>query len=387
MRRIIVIALACVFIAAAGFVVWKRMVAPLEVAVARAEQNLEVRVFGLGTVEAQVISKIGFQLGGRLEKLGADQGDVVAFGAELARLDERSQSGRVTRAEVAIVQAGTALARAKAVARKFEAALSQRRAVNQRRQSLVDRGAVSREAADDAQTNEATAQADVVVAQWDAEVAAGLRRDAETNALIEKVALEQHRLTAPFAARVIQRHKELGSIVNPGEVVFTILAPASIWVRAFVDEARAGDLALGQTAYVRLRSDPARRVEAEIVRIDQENDRVTEERRVYVRCRACQPEHQLRYLGEQAEVEIVKRVLPEAVAVPATAVAGFNGQSGTVFILANGRLAKREVTFSDVLLDGRLVLSTRLEPAESLVISTTTALREGRAAKVAGIAP
>lgn len=386
MRRMILIVLAGVLAAGAGFIGWKQM-APLDITVASAEKNLEVRVFGLGTVEAQVISKIGFQVGGRLAKLGADQGDVVALGAELARLDEQTQSGRVTRAEVAIMQAGTALTRAKAVAHKFEVALTQRRAVNQRRQALVDRGAVSREAADDAQTNVETAQADVAVAQWDAEVAAGLRRDAEANALIEKVVLEQHRLASPFAARIIQRHKELGSIVNPGEVVFTIVEPSSVWVRAFVDEARAGDLALGQTAFVRLRSDPAKRVEAEIVRIDQENDRVTEERRVYVRCRACQPEHQMRTLGEQAEVEIVKRVLPEAIAVPAAAVAGFNGQSGTVYILANGRLSKRNVTFSDVLLDGRLALSTRLQDGEAVVTSTTPGLREGRAAKVAGSAP
>lgn len=386
MRRMIMIFLACALAAGAGLFGWKQM-APLDVTVASIEKNLEVRVFGLGTVEAQVISKIGFQVGGRLNQLGADQGDVVAAGAELARLDERTQTGRVTRAEVAIMQAGTALARAKAVAHKVEVALSQRRAVNQRRQSLVDRGAVSREAADEAQTNEETAQADVVVAQWDTEVAAGLRRDAEANALIEKVALEQHRLASPFAARIIQRHKELGSIVNPGEVVFTIVAPASIWVRAFVDEARAGDLALGQTAFVRLRSDPARRVEAEIVRIDQENDRVTEERRVYVRCRACQAEHQIRYLGEQAEVEIVKRILPEAIAVPAAAVAGFNGQTGSVFVLANGRLARRDATFSDVLLDGRLVLSTHLRPGESVVTSATPGLREGRAAKIVDSTP
>ena len=70
------------------------------------------------------------------------------------------------------------------------------------------------------------------------------------------------------------------------------------------------DLSVGQPAFVRLRSEPDRRFETEIVRIDQENDRVTEERRVYVRCRVCNPQHQLRYLGEQAEIEIVKKVIP-----------------------------------------------------------------------------
>ena len=69
-----------------------------------------------------------------------------------------------------------------------------------------------------------------------------------------------------------------------------------------------GALSVGQPALVRLRSEPDRRFETEIVRIDQENDRLTEERRVYVRCRVCDPQHQLRYLGEQAEIEIVKKI-------------------------------------------------------------------------------
>ena len=80
-------------------------------------------------------------------------------------------------------------------------------------------------------------------------------------------------------------------------------------------------------------------VETEVVRIDQENDRVTEERRVYVRCRDCSPQHQLRVLGEQAEVEIVKRTIPAGLFVPLRLVEGYDGRSGMVWTLENGRLA------------------------------------------------
>ena len=123
--------------------------------------------------------------------------------------------------------------------------------------------------------------------------------------------------------------------------MFTLIAPQSIWVRAQVDEALGGGLAVGQTAFVRLRSESDRLVEAEVVRIDQEGDRVTEERRVYVRCRACDPRHQLRYLGEQAEVEIVKRVIPSGLHVPLRAVEGYDGRAGTLWVLQDGRLRKR----------------------------------------------
>jgi HlyD family secretion protein len=49
-----------------------------------AEQNVEVRVFGIGTIEAQVLSKVGFQIAGKVVGIEADQGDFVKAGAMLA---------------------------------------------------------------------------------------------------------------------------------------------------------------------------------------------------------------------------------------------------------------------------------------------------------------
>ena len=140
--------------------------------------------------------------------------------------------------------------------------------------------------------------------------------------------------------------------------MFTLIAPNSIWVRAYVDEALAGGLTVGQPAFVRLRSEPDSLFETEVVRIDQENDRLTEERRVYVRCRVCNPQHQLRYLGEQAEIEIVKKIIPSGLFVPLKFVEGYDGRSGTVWVLQNGRLAKRRVQIGERLLDGRVQITS-----------------------------
>jgi HlyD family secretion protein len=195
------------------------------------------------------------------------------------------------------------------------------------------------------------------------------------------VVLDQHELRAPFDARVISRAKELGSVANAGETVFTLIAPDSIWVKVYVDEASAGALALGQTAFVRLRSDGGTLVEAEVVRIDQENDRVTEERRVYVRCRACNPLHQLRYLGEQAEVEIVKTVVAAARFVPLKYVEAFDGRSGLVWLIDNGRLVKRRVELSERTLDGRMQVVSELGSGVEVVADDRLDLRDRRAAR------
>jgi HlyD family secretion protein len=365
----------------AGAAYYWRMVREIPVRVAAPEQNVEVRVFGIGTIEAQIVAKVGFPIGGRLVALEADQGDFIEKGALLARLDDETQRAKLAKSEAAQRQAAANLTKVQAQRDRAQVAYEQKRSVNVRRQTLAGRGTVSQEAAEDAQAAEAIAQTDVKVIEADAMVAAVLRDDAAAQRLIDQALFDQHTLRAPFDARVIARHKELGSVVNAGELVFTLVAPETIWVRAFVDEALAGGLQVGQTAFVRLRSQPDRLFETTIVRIDQENDRVTEERRVYVRCRACDPQHQLRFLGEQAEVEIVARVIPEGLFLPLRLVEGYDGRNGTVWTLENGRLVRRQVAIGDRLLDGRVQVLSGVPNGAAVVIEDAIPLRIGRAAR------
>ena len=340
------VALAVLLAIGAGGYYW-RFARPIEVRTAVPEQNVEVRVFGIGTVEAQVLSKIGFQVAGKLASLRVDQGDVVREGELLAQLDDAAQQKRVQKSDATRRQAEANLTKIKAQRDRAEAVYQQKKSVNARRQTLAGRGSVSVEAAEDAHAAEAIAYSDVKVVDAEAAIAAVVQDDATAQHRLDSVVLKQHDLRAPFDARVIVRHKELGSVASTGEPVFTLIAPQSIWIRAHVDESLAGGLRLGQTAFVRLRSEMEHVVETEVVRIDQENDRATEERRVYVRCRVCSSSHELRFLGEQAEIEIVKAVIPRGVFVPLRRIEGYDGRSGTIWVIArrttrpNARAARR----------------------------------------------
>lgn len=356
-----------------------RFMREIPVRTATLEQNVEVRVFGIGTIEAQIVSKVGFQIVGKVISIEADQGDVVKSGVLLAKLDDDAQRAKLKKSEAAQRQASANLAKTQAQRQRAEVTYQQKKNVNVRRQTLVSRGSVSQEAAEDAQVAEEIALGDAKVIEADTKVAAVQQDDAASQRQLDAVVLAQHELRAPFDARVITRHKELGGIVNAGETVFTLIAPDSIWVRAFVDEALAGGLSVGQLAFVRLRSEPARVYETEVVRIDQENDRLTEERRVYVRCRVCNPQHQLRHLGEQAEVEIVKKTIPSGLFVSLRFVDGYDGRSGVIWTLQDGRLAKRRVSMGERLLDGRVQVTSDLQG--QIVIDDRTDLRESRAAR------
>lgn len=372
--------LAAVSLVMAGGYYW-RFMREIPVRTVAPEQNVEIRVFGVGTIEAQVVSKVGFQIAGKVVALEADQGDMVKAGSLLAKLDDDAQRAKLRRSEAGQRQAAANLAKVEAQRGRAEISYQQKKSINARRQTLAGRGSVSQEAAEDAQAAEEIALGDARIIEADTKVAAVLQEDAASQRQLDAVVLAQHELRAPFDARVIARSRELGSVANAGEAVFTLIAPDSVWVRAYVDEALAGGLAVGQRALVRLRSDMNNLFEAEVVRIDQENDRLTEERRVYVRCRACDPRHQLRYLGEQAEVEIVKATA-SGLFVPLKFVEGYGGRSGTIWSLHNGRLARQAVQLGERLLDGRVHIVS--EVRGEVVADDRADLREGRAARRSG---
>jgi len=139
----------------------------------------------------------------------------------------------------------------------------------------------------------------------------------------------------PFSA-------ELGAVVRAGDPVFTLIDPATIWIQAYVDEERAGQLALEQPGVIRLRSQPAGEFHGTIARIGLESDRVNEERRVWLTCTDCPAQM---YLGEQAEVRILIGTRDSALMVPEVAVSGFDGHHGSVWTVQDGRLSRAALTF------------------------------------------
>ena len=217
---------------------------------------MPIRIFGLGTVEARVLSKVGFEVGAAVTELNADHGDIVKEGAVLARLHTTQQDAKVARAKAAVLSAEAAIKKAEVNVTKTRAILAQRLTANRRKQQLVESRVTSPQLAEEAQRDEDVAKADVLVAESDIEVAKAQLSDAQSQYNYEKAILDQHTLVAPFEALVIERHKELGTVIKAGDPIFTLIASGSVWALAYVDESRAGAIKEGQPAEVRLRSLP-----------------------------------------------------------------------------------------------------------------------------------
>ncbi len=378
-RSALLLAAIVIAVAGAAFWTWSHILRPVAVEVASVSSNVPLQVYGLGTVGADVQSNVGFKVAGVLVDLKAEDGDHVKAGQILARLDARDVEAQVAQARAGVLQARAAIDKAQADVTAAQANLANAQAMAGRRQALVKRGFASVE---ETETNVAAmrvADANLTVARTEVETSQAGLAVALAQQDFQEATLANYTLSAPYDAWVMARNLSLGAMPVPGQAVFTLVAPRTIWVVGYVDERLAGRLHVGQPAEIVLRSDPGRRSPGHIARIEIQSDPVNEERLVDV---AFDVIPQDIHLAEQAYVYITTGVVAQAVVVPPTAVNGLSDQTGMVWTLEHGQLAQRRVSFGPELLNGTLPIIEGLPDGAQVVVSPQSGLRVGRAAHV-----
>lgn len=352
---------------------------PLTVNVLEPQENLDLRLYGLGSVEARVLSNVGFETGGVLHSLTADAGDRVAQGQELARLHPEEQQARAAQAAAGLDAARAALAVAQAALPRARAVLEQRMAANTRQQELARTERASVKSAEETQRDLDVARADLAVARAELQVLRAQADAAAASLASARTLLDKQVLVAPYDARIIARKVEAGSVIKAGDTIFTLIDPATIWIQAYFDEERAGQIALGQTGTIRLRSRPQAGYSGTVVRIGLESDRINEERRVWLTCADCPPEM---FLGEQAEAWLTTGHRARALMVPEIDISGFDGASGTVWTLQDGTLRRAALTFGARDDLGRAEVTGGLPDGARIVSPGPKGAAEGRSARI-----
>ena len=228
--------------------------------------------------------------------------------------------------------------------------------------------------------NAAKAAADAAAAQL-----AVSRRDRE-RALADVAGVgklrAQARLVSPVDGVVSARLVEPGTTVVAGQAVLQVIDPASLWIKARIDQGQAGGVRLGQAAEIVLRSDSNRAYQGQVERVDWVSDAVTEERIVNVGF-AARPEGIS--VGELVEVTIRTAELQQARSVPAAAVKRLERQDG-VWRLAEGRVAFQPVKLGITTLDGRSQIIEGLQAGDEVVVHSERELKpDARVKAVASI--
>lgn len=175
-----------------------------------------------GQIEAAARTDLGFEPGGRITEILVEEGDVVARGAVLARLDTRAliPERAALEAELAALAADAELARLTLA----------------RNDTLTERGVRSVAAQDDAR---------LALARTEAAMAAVRARIAGVD-----VQLEKSVLTAPFAARIGDRLADAGQTVAPGQGVLVLFDSAPPRARIGLPPDLAAGLSVGDSVSI-----------------------------------------------------------------------------------------------------------------------------------------
>jgi HlyD family secretion protein len=282
--------------------------APASVAVAAVRKgDVVARVQASGSVTSIRDSKIGSKVSGRVAAVFVSEGQRVAAGAPLLRLDasdlaaqeaQAQASVAAARARLAEVVAGARpeerrmsenqVAQAQAALRSAQASLGLAQANVERMRSLNTQGAVSKQELETTETQARVAQAQVAQAQAQYDSArqnwsmmrVGSREEeiqqaraqlaqAQAGLAAVQVQLRDATIYAPFAGTITQRHVEPGEVVSSSTqgALFVLSEVSDVYVELIVPAQHRSELQLGQTAQMAVDGLPGKTFEGRVAEI------------------------------------------------------------------------------------------------------------------------
>jgi RND family efflux transporter MFP subunit len=319
-------------------------------------------------------------------ELDAEDGDTVAAGQVLARLDRSQLDALMAQNDAATARADAAIAQAKSQIEQFRAQLAWANDDFQRASKLGGQ-IVAAATIEQRQIAVRTAEAQLAAAGNGLALAEADRksRDSERRELLVRIARTE--VTAPVAGLVSRRTARLGAAVSSvGEPLFRIIEDGAIDLEADVPEQSLARLAVGMSAKLRLPG-AAGEIDGVVRLVSEEVDKASRTGKARI---ALAPGSRAR-VGSfaSAEIEIGRG---EGVGVPASAVER-DGAGGRLLVVRDGVVEQRRVEVAIAEGDA-LEIASGLAPGESVVARAAAFLRAGdrvraalAAASPAGAAP
>ena len=253
LRKVLIFGLFLALTATGGYFLYQQRPAGLPAGFASGNGRLEA-------VEVDVATKIA----GRLAELGPREGDMVAAGVVVARLDADDLRAQLRAAEAQVAQAQKAVEELQAGVRKSRTDLALAGKTLKRTESLVDKGFISRSKLDTDQTGMEGAmagmdQAQSRVAEADAAVAAAVAKMESLQATLNDTSLK-----SPINGRVLYRLAEPGEVLAAGGKALTLVDLSDMYMTIYLPTDKAGQVALGSEARIVLDALPRQAIPATV---------------------------------------------------------------------------------------------------------------------------
>ena len=382
--RWLMVAVAVLLAVAAGaWLVWARVTPPtVRTVAARAATTAGGAGSVLdasGYVTARRQATVSAKITGKVNEVLIEEGQRVAEGAVLARLDD-------TEARAQLTLARAQLAAARSQEGEIRAQLSQAERDYTRQQELHARQLVAAQALD-----AALAQRDMLRARLANHVEQV--RVAGESVSVAQVQLDNTVIRAPFGGVVIAKAAQPGEMISPISAgggftrtgIGTIVDMESLEIQVDVNESFINRVAAEQPVEATLNAYPEWKIPGSVIAIIPTADRskATVKVRIAIKSRDARivPDMGVRVAFLTTQPAAGRPAAPPAVLIPADAVRG-EGANAVVFVHAGERVERRGVTLGQAVGTEREIVSG-LHAGERVVVAPAPTLKDGDAVRVA----
>lgn len=296
------------------------------------------------------------QLGGSIQSILVDRGQIVRRGDALAEIN--SQSFQNLQLELMKVSLDLDLQ-----TRLVENLRSAVEAIAQRRlwetESLV---------------NQLTSRRDSIAMQLRM---AGLDVDQVNDIVTHKDLVRFLPIRAPIDGVIVGFDKFLGHVVRPDEPLFEVHDLSHAWVHGFISERDFPAIRIGQTVRVRLVASPDEVLDGTIVRSGQSISTDDRTLSVWIELRNM-PTFQVQH-NMLARISIETGVMTEGLAAPRKSIVN-EGIRSFVFVEGDDKTYERRLVETGIVNDHSVEIVSGLAPGESIAVDGASELQSGYAA-------
>jgi RND family efflux transporter MFP subunit len=370
----------------------------VSVRVAKAEkQTIAAQVSALGTVFPRDTAQVSAKISAQIKQMPILKNRVVHAGDVIAVLEARdlqAQRGEAVaalneaRANARSVETGTIPqnnAQDQKALRDARAAVSNTRAIYERRLALYQKGGISKKDLEASQFDLTKAEDDLRLAEQTVALRTGsLNPNDRAQAAARVLQAEQHlgtldaqlsyaTIRAPIGGVITDQAVYEGSFAAAGTTLFTIADISEVIVKAPFSDTVAAQLKIGDTATVIPTDAPGEQMSGQVTLISRSADPANRSVEVWVTLG--NGAGRLR-TGGAAQVTIAANSKTEAVVVPASAVTldATNASEGTVMVVDDASVAHETKVTVGIRSGDKIEITEGLEGAETVVIEGNYAL-------------
>ncbi len=333
---------------------------PVKVQELKAE-DLPISVSITGTLVSTVRVDVKAEIIGQLVSFPKQEGDAVAAGEIVARVDPKNYQLAIRQAESAVKVAEASLERTRVLAAHNQSEL-------ERARNLIKSGGITDKDLRMAEVSQQDSQAQVALAQAQLD---------QTRAALDvaQKRLEDTNILSPVSGVIEKKWVNPGAYVEAPTIVFSVVDNSRLELESPVPSAQLGQIQPRQRVTFRVNSYPGAVFTGEVIEIGAAVDAQT--RSAKVRIRVDNSGGKLK-AGMFAEGEILTGVRKQALVIPTAAIYRGEGTSAGsyVFVVEAEKAVRRGVKIGRET-DSRVEITEGLKPGDLVVAEQKVELADG----------